>query len=84
MTMASEPLHADVDFDQPLLAFPREFLAQQKEADFFNELGMEPEYRAPRVLDKDKGPSVSSLLDEGEALHGTSSFCRGIYQHGKK
>eukprot|EP00913_Durusdinium_trenchii_P031850 g29828.t1 len=35
-------------------------------ADFFNELGMEPEYRAPRVLDKDKGPSVSSLLDEGE------------------
>lgn len=37
-----------------------------------------------RVLDKDKGPSVSSLLDEGEALHGTSSFCRGIYQHGKK
>ena len=30
MTMASEPLHADVDFDQPLLAFPREFLAQQK------------------------------------------------------
>ncbi|CAE7268849.1 unnamed protein product [Symbiodinium pilosum] len=40
--------------------------AKKQEADFFNELGMEPEYRAPRVLEKEhpKGSSVSSLLDE--------------------
>ncbi|CAE7556843.1 unnamed protein product [Symbiodinium natans] len=42
--------------------------AKKQEADFFNELGMEPEYRAPRILEKEHGPtkgsSVSSLLDE--------------------
>eukprot|EP00439_Symbiodinium_sp_Y106_P042165 s3253_g5.t1 len=44
--------------------------AKKQEADFFNELGMEPEYRAPRILEKEpvgtgpKGSSVSSLLDE--------------------
>ncbi|CAJ1364425.1 unnamed protein product, partial [Effrenium voratum] len=40
--------------------------AKKQEADFFNELGMEPEYRAPRTLPKAAGPSVNSLLDEGE------------------
>mmetsp|Transcript_21203 Transcript_21203/g.39874 ORF Transcript_21203/g.39874 Transcript_21203/m.39874 type:complete len:159 (+) Transcript_21203:66-542(+) len=47
---------------------PKSASAKKQEADFFNELGMEPEYRAPRVWEKEHGPtkgsSVSSLLDE--------------------
>mmetsp|Transcript_85036 Transcript_85036/g.168755 ORF Transcript_85036/g.168755 Transcript_85036/m.168755 type:complete len:168 (-) Transcript_85036:76-579(-) len=46
----------------------------KKETDLFAELGMEPEYKAPRILDpsksRGKGQSVSSMLADGDAVDG--------------
>mmetsp|Transcript_67537 Transcript_67537/g.170430 ORF Transcript_67537/g.170430 Transcript_67537/m.170430 type:complete len:172 (+) Transcript_67537:66-581(+) len=50
-------------------------MAPKKEQDFFGELGMEPEYRAPRILDTSKPSSsmaamhasgVGALLDDAD------------------
>eukprot|EP00930_Biecheleria_cincta_P088586 TRINITY_DN77841_c0_g1_i1.p2 TRINITY_DN77841_c0_g1~~TRINITY_DN77841_c0_g1_i1.p2 ORF type:complete len:155 (-),score=33.54 TRINITY_DN77841_c0_g1_i1:105-569(-) len=44
---------------------------KKQDADFFNELGMEPEYKAPRVLEKDGAKaSVSSMLDDAVEVSG--------------
>mmetsp|Transcript_32715 Transcript_32715/g.90258 ORF Transcript_32715/g.90258 Transcript_32715/m.90258 type:complete len:175 (+) Transcript_32715:95-619(+) len=53
--------------------------APKKDMDFFNELGMEPEYKAPRTRTNDspysgsatsKTRSVSAMLEEGGAADG--------------
>mmetsp|Transcript_64124 Transcript_64124/g.165039 ORF Transcript_64124/g.165039 Transcript_64124/m.165039 type:complete len:168 (-) Transcript_64124:131-634(-) len=55
----------------PSVPQPKAGGGPKKEMDFFNELGMEPEYKAPRVLDPAKSSaggaptvSVGSLLDD--------------------
>lgn len=66
-TTTKRPVAPSSSASQASQASPAPKGSKKQEADFFNELGMEPEYRAPRILEKDanKGASVSSLLDEG-------------------